>query len=87
MASIVSVSPWLITLSKYKIYTFSFSAFMLIAAGIMRYNSKDNFCPADPEQAKACRNLRRISAVIYWGSVVIFLTGFFFAFIAVHIFY
>ena len=87
LASIVSVSPWLVALSKYKVYTFGFSAFMLIVAGIMRHKSKDSFCPVDPTQAKACRNLKIISGVIYWGSVTIFLIGFFFAFIAVHIFY
>lgn len=87
LASIVSVSPWLVALSKYKVYTFGFSAFMLIVAGIMRHKSKDSFCPVDPAQAKACRNLKIISGVIYWGSVTIFLIGFFFAFIAVHIFY
>lgn len=87
LASIVSVSPWLVALSKYKVYTFGFSAFMLIVAGIMRHKSKDSFCPVDPVQAKACRNLKIISGVIYWGSVTIFLIGFFFAFIAVHIFY
>lgn len=87
LASIVSVSPWLVALSKYKIYTFGFSALMLIFAGIIRHKSQDNFCPTDPVQAKACQNLKRISAIIYWSSVVIFLIGFFFAFIAVHIFY
>lgn len=87
LASIVSMSPWLVALSKYKVYTFGFSAFMLIVAGIMRHKSKDSFCPVDPTQAKACRHLKIISGVIYWGSVTIFLIGFFFAFIAVHIFY
>lgn len=87
LASIISVSPWLIALSKYKIYTFGFSALMLIFAGIVRYKSKDNFCPTDPNQAKACKNLKIISGVIYWSSVIIFLIGFFFAFIAVYIFY
>lgn len=87
LASIVSTSPWLVTLSKYKIYTFGFSAFMLVLAGIIRYKTKDNFCPTDPKQAKACQNLKIISGIIYWGSVIIFLIGFFFAFIAVHIFY
>lgn len=87
LASIVSVSPWLVALSKYKIYAFGFSAFMLIIAGIMRHKSKASFCPTDPKQAKACKNLKIISDIIYFGSVAIFLVGFFFAFIAVHIFY
>lgn len=87
LASIVSVSPWLVTLSKYKVYTFAFSALMLIGAGFARYKSKDNFCPSDPRQARACARLRKISSIIYFGSVAIFLVGFFFAFIAVHIFY
>lgn len=87
LASIISVSPWLVALSKHKIFVFGFSASMLTVVGIMRYKSKDNFCPTDPEQAKSCQRLRKISGVIYFGSIAIFLTGFFFAFIAVHIFY
>lgn len=87
LAGMVSSMPWLVSLSKYKIYTFGFSAVMLTIAGIARYKSQNSVCPTDPAQAKACKNLRRISGIVYYGSLVIFLIGFFFAFIAVHIFY
>lgn len=85
LASIVSVSPWLIALSKYKIYVFTSAAILLIFTAIIRYKNQDNFCPTDPDKAEACKKLRFITTIIYWFSVVIFIIGFFFAFVAVHL--
>ncbi len=87
LAGIVSAAPWLVALSKYKAWTFGISGVMIMLAGIMRYRARNAPCPIDPDQAKACTRLRTISGWIYWGSVVIWAIGFFFAFIAVHIFY
>ena len=87
LASIVHVTPWLVYLSKYKIYTFLFSGLMLIIAGFFIYRSRNDPCPIDPDQAMACMKMRKISLYIYFLSILIFLIGFFFAFVAVKIFY
>lgn len=87
LAGLVSTAPWLIALSKYKAWTFGISGAMILLAGIMRWRARNAPCSIDPEQAKACGRLRKISGWIYWVSVVIWLVGFFFAFIAVEIFY
>ena len=87
LASIVHVTPWLVYLSKYKVYTFLLSGLMLIIAGFFIYRSRNDPCPIDQEQAMACMRMRKVSLYIYFLSILIFLIGFFFAFIAVKIFY
>ncbi len=87
LAGLVSAAPWLVALSKYKAWTFGISAGMILLAGWMRWRARNAPCPIDPKQAKACTSLRRVSGWVYWGSVLIWCVGFFFAFIAVHLFY
>lgn len=87
LAGLVSAAPWLVALSKYKAWTFGVSGGMIVLAGIMRWHARNAPCPIDPKQAKACTRLRRVSAWFYWGSVLVWCVGFFFAFIAVRIFY
>lgn len=87
LAGLVSAAPWLVALSQYKVWTFSIAGILLLAAGGMRWRAQNAPCPIDPEQAKACARLRKISAWMYWLSVGVYATGFFFAFIAVRLFY
>lgn len=87
LAGLVSSAPWLVALSKYKIWTFGVSGAVILMSGIMQWRSRNAPCPSDPEQARACSRLRRISRWMYRSAVVIWGIGFFFAFVAVHIFY
>jgi hypothetical protein len=87
LAGLVSAAPWLVFLSKHKAWTFSIAAILLLAAGVVRWRSRNAPCPIDAAQAKACMRLRKISAWIYWLSVAMYATGFFFAFVAVQLFY
>lgn len=82
VASAVSTVPELVWLSKHKDYVFSFAGVMLSISGFSRYKTRNSSCPIDPELAKACKNSRRLSGVIYYLSLTIFLTGIFFAYIA-----
>ncbi len=87
LAGLVSAAPWLVILSKYKLWTFGIAGFLLLVAGYMQWRARNAPCPADPLQAKACSGMRRLSLFIYGASVLVYATGFFFAFVAVHIFY
>ncbi len=87
LAGLVSTAPWLIALSKYKVWTFGISGMMILFAGLMRWKARNAPCPIDAKQAEACGRLRKISGIIYWISVAIWAVGFFFAFIAVEIFF
>ena len=87
LAGLVSSVPQLVWLSEYKAAVFTVAAIMLIVAGYMMWQARNLPCPVDPAQAKACTRLRRISIGIYIFSVVIYLTGAFFAFVAPYIFF
>ena len=87
LAGLVSAAPWLVALSKYKIWTFGISGVMILIAGVLRWQSRHAPCPIDPVKAAACMRLRRISLWVYMASILVWCTGFFFAFLAVHIFY
>lgn len=82
LAGLVSAAPWLVALSKYKVWTFGVSGVMILLAGVMRWQARSAACPIDPAQARACTRLRRLSSWMYWGSAAVWSTGFFFAFIA-----
>lgn len=86
LAGLVSTAPWLVSLSQYKAWTFGMSGVMILLAGVMRWRSRNAPCPIDQGKARACARLRQTSAWIYWFSVLIWLVGFFFAFVAVHLF-
>ena len=87
LAGLVSNVPWLIALSEHKPWVFGIAGVLLLGTGILRYINRNAPCPIDPQAAKACTRLRSISKYMYWFSVVIYSVGFFFAFVAVRIFY
>jgi hypothetical protein len=87
LAGLVSNAPWLITLSTHKELVFGIAGFMVLAAAFMQWKNRHAPCPIDPKQAQACMRLRKINVVILSVSILIYAIGFFFAFIAVHLFY
>lgn len=82
LTSLVSNFPQLIWISEHKPLVFGLAGAMLLLAGYMQWQARYAPCPADPALAAACSKARKQSLVIYWVSVVIFLIGAFFAFIA-----
>lgn len=87
LAGLVSNVPWLISLSEHKALIFGIAGMLLLGTGVLRFINRNAPCPVDPQATRACTRLRNISKYMYWFSVVIYLTGFFFAFVAVRIFY
>ena len=87
LASIVSAAPWLVALSKYKVWMFGGSGLLILFAGVLQWNMRHAPCPVDPKLARACQRMRNTSHLIYGASVIVWLVGFFFAFVAVHVFY
>ena len=81
-AGLVSSFPQLVWLSAYKAYVFAGAGAMLAFAAFMRWRSRNDPCPIDPRQARACARMRKAGGVILAVSVTLYLTGAFFALVA-----
>ncbi len=87
LAGIIGAAPWITSVSDYKIPIFVISGILLIISSIIVLRARRLPCPIDPKQAIVCKRLRKfnvITTVLAWS---IYITGFFFAFLAVHLFY
>jgi len=86
VAAMASNMPWLITLSLHKAWVFSGSGILLLLGGWALYRPERS-CPIEPELAALCTKAHRWNCRFYGMSVVIWVIGFFFAYIAEHLFY
>jgi hypothetical protein len=82
MAGLVSAMPQLVIVSRHKPVVFIFAGTMLSLSAFMQWRNRYAACPVDPVKAKACRRLRKISAIVFTISLTAYLTGIFFTFIA-----
>lgn len=82
LAGIASNVPALIWVSENKIQVFAFSLTMLLFNGFILWKNKDAPCPIDPKLRDACLSGRKTSRNIYFVSLLVFIVGFFFAYIA-----
>jgi len=81
LASLVTAVPQLVWISEHKTPLFAFAGVMLLLSGIYSYRQRNAPCPTDPSQAKSCLRLRRISARVFYLSLLVYAIGFFFAFL------
>ena len=81
LSSLVSAVPALVVVSEHKEAVFIFAGVMLAISGKMQWQNRFAPCPLDSMQRDACLRTRKVSAWVYGFSVVIFLTGGFFAFV------
>jgi hypothetical protein len=82
LATLIGVVPQLVWVSTHKTGVFVIAGGMLAIAGYFQYRARFLPCPADAALAAACARQRKVSQVIYFASVAIYLIGGFFAFIA-----
>jgi hypothetical protein len=85
VASFLSAVPWLVALSRHKVWVFAVSG-LLIAANLLyvyaiapRLQSAGGTCPADSPDA--CATASRFSRIVLWVSVAIYVAGVFSAFV------
>jgi hypothetical protein len=81
LASVVTAVPKLVWLSEHKIPLFAFAGLMLALSGVSAYRNRNAPCPSDPTRARSCLRLRRWSGRIFCFSAVLYVIGFFFAFL------
>lgn len=82
LASLITAVPQLVWISEHKTPLFAFAGFMLVLSGISSYRNRNAPCPTDPAQAKFCLRMRRWSARVFYLSTLLYVIGFFFAFLA-----
>ena len=84
VASLLSAAPWLVSLSRHKIWTFSIAGVLIAMSFGMTYLvaprlRQGEVCEAD--DPTTCGEVSKISQVILWGSAVIWSCGFFVAYL------
>ncbi len=87
MAGIIETVPQITVIGKHKIWVFMFAFLMIILSAYMQWRAKNEPCPTDPVKAHTCMRTRRISWIVWGISVMAFLIGGFFAFLAQYIFF
>ena len=85
LAGFISAFPQLIWLSKYKVLVFSLSGFLILFSLFLQYKARNQPCPVDEAQARACTTSRKWSLWISIFSAVVWMVGDFFAFVITRI--
>jgi len=81
LAGLVTAVPQLIWLSEHKPLVFGIAGALLVVSGAALWYGRSLPCPTDPPAARACRRLRRLSAILYGLAVASFAVGGVFAFV------
>ncbi len=84
VASLLSAAPWLVSLSRHKIWTFSSAGTLIAASFLMTYVvaprlRQGEVCDAD--DPTTCSEVSKLSRFILWGSALIWSGGFFVAYL------
>ena len=75
LATLVGAVPQIVWVSEHKTLVFVGAGVMLAIAGYLQYRARFLPCPADPALAAACSRQRRVSNVIYFVSLAIYVIG------------
>jgi hypothetical protein len=84
VASLLSAAPWLVSLSRHKIWTFSIAGVLIACSFAMTYViaprlREGDACDAD--DPTTCGEVSNLSRVLLWGSAIIYSGGFFVAYL------
>ncbi len=84
VASLLSAAPWLVSLSRHKVWTFSTAGALIAASFVMTYVVAPRLrdgeaCAAD--DPTACGEASRLSRIFLWASALIWSCGFFVAYL------
>ena len=79
--SLLGVFPQLIWFSEHKGGVF-ITAGVLLVGNVLMSSFVPPQCPADPALAAECQRAQRLSAVLLYVSIMVYLIGVFFAFLA-----
>jgi hypothetical protein len=80
LSTLISIFPKIVWISEHKLEVFSFAGVMLSMSGFMQWRGRFAPCPSDPVLRDTCMRTRKISVLVYGLSLLLYLTGAWFAF-------
>jgi hypothetical protein len=84
VASLLSAAPWLVSLSRHKIWTFSISGTLIAASFVMTYLIAPRLQDGETcnaEDPSTCGEVSKVSRFVLWGSALVWSAGFFVAYL------
>ena len=81
LASLTNIFPQLIVISHYKVSISIGTLVILLVAGIFIKKAESLPCPVDPMLRDICLKTRKRSKVMFYTSVIIFLSASFFTYL------
>jgi len=84
VASLLSAAPWLVSLSRHKIWTFSIAGTLIAASFVMTYVIAPRLQPGEAcaaDDPTTCGEVSKVSRFVLWGSALIWSGGFFVAYL------
>ena len=84
VASLLSAAPWLVSLSRHKVWTFSIAGALITASFVVTYAIAPRLRPGEvcaAHDPTTCGEVSKLSRAILWGSALIWSGGFFVAYL------
>ena len=84
VASLLSAAPWLVSLSRHKVWTFSIAGILIACSFVMTYVIAPRLRDGEAcnaEDPTTCGEVSKLSRVLLWGSALIYSGGFFVAYL------
>lgn len=81
VASFIGTVPQVTWLSENKGLVFALSGFLIALSGFWEWKRRNDPCPLDPQLARACTKLRKISVGLWALSAIIFTVSLIFVFV------
>jgi hypothetical protein len=75
LVGLISAFPQLIWLSEHKLLVFGTAFGLLILSGLMLRRAASLPCPVEPNAARACMRLRKISSILFWSASGAYVMG------------
>lgn len=84
VASVLSAAPWLVSLSRYKGWTFSIAGALIACSFVMTYVVAPRLREGEACNANdptTCEEVSKVSRAFLWGSALVYTGGFFVAYL------
>ncbi len=84
VTSLLSAAPWLVSLSRHKVWTFSIAGILIACSFLMTYVIAPRLRAGeacDANDPTTCGEVSKLSRILLWGSALIYSGGFFVAYL------